>query len=133
MIIYKLINNMPVDILWVLCKFIDNNMTPEILLKEFRNNIVLRLLNKEHYNESYSYFYERYYNKMNCKKTILISMIRNKAKINFINYITNEKRMKENCIINYKNTKYKSLFYFIKSQIIYYNSFELLPYLLETN
>jgi len=133
MVIYELISNMPIDILWVLCKFIDNNITPDMVLKKFRNSIALRQLNKEHYNESYVYFYERYFNNMNFKKQMLISMIRNKAKTNFVCYLTNEKRMKEKCTITYKKNKYINLFDFIKSKIIYYNSFELLPYLLETN
>lgn len=135
MTIYELIRNLPDDSLKLIASFIREGETIDELLYKVDNNSAFRLLDKNHYNYQYSIFFNNIKGKLKIKMKLIISIIRRKAKINFKNYIMSEGKeniLKEN-IIKSKNKKYKNLLSFIKHNIIYYNSTNLLPYLLEIN
>lgn len=134
MIIYELIRNLPYEILDIIANFVSEEERGCTLIDSFINSSVIRSLNKSHYNYQYPYFYSKIKDNTKMKNKLIISIIRNKCEINFINYINYEgKKIFENKIVKYKNKKYKNRHSFIKELIINYNSEKLLPYLAEIN
>ena len=134
MIIYELIRNLPYEIVDIIANFVSEEERGYTLIDSFINSSVIRSLNKSHYNYQYPYFFSKIKDNTKMKNKLIISIVRNKCEINFINYINYEgKKIFENKIVKYKNKKYKNRHSFIKELIINYNSEKLLPYLAEIN